>query len=160
MYLLNHVCVLVLNHRPRRHPDPSKWSWSWSIWMTQSKTQSGRTRLALMWRNAGWVFTTATPSPRASTLPLPLSVTARGATQEMAHSTATKRERPRLSVCRSHLLPTVTLKVLTRASIPQTGATTSVVRASVVGAHGSSVNVPSAGRLTRPRWFSAVWSVM
>lgn len=36
----------------------------------------------------------------------------------------------------------------------------SVVRASVVEAHVLSVNVPSAGRLTRPLWFSAVSSVM
>lgn len=99
MYLLNHLCLLVLNHRPRRHPDPLRWRWSWSIWTTKSKTQSGRTRPVLMWRNAGWVFTTAILSPHASTLRRPLSVTARGDTQEMARSTATKRERLRLSAC-------------------------------------------------------------
>lgn len=98
MYPLNHLCLPVLNHRPRRRPDPLKWRWSWSIWMTGSKTPSGRTRLVLMWRSAGWVSTTAILSPHASTLPLPLSVTASGDTREMARSTATKRERLRLSV--------------------------------------------------------------
>lgn len=36
----------------------------------------------------------------------------------------------------------------------------SVVRANVVAAHGLNVNVPLAGRLTPPLWFSVVLNVM
>lgn len=36
----------------------------------------------------------------------------------------------------------------------------SVVRDNVVAAHGLSVNVPLAGRLTPPLWFSVVLNVM
>lgn len=43
---------------------------------------------------------------------------------------------------------------------PPIGATMSVVRANVVAAHGLSVNVPLAGRLTLPLWFSVVLNVM
>lgn len=164
MCLLNHFCLLVRNHRPRRHPDPLKWRWSWSIWTRKSKTQSGRTRLVLTWRNAGWVSTTAILSPHASTLRRPSSVTVRGDTPEMARSTATRRERPRLSACSftSALTPRCPVPICcpNPVFIPLTAATMSVVRASAVGARGSSVNAPSAGRLTQPPWFSAGWSVM
>lgn len=54
--------------------------------------QSGRTPPVLMSRNADWASTTAISLPHASTLPPPLSATVRGDTQEMAHSTATKRK--------------------------------------------------------------------
>lgn len=100
LYFLNQPCLsyapLVLNPRPRRHLDLSRWRWSWSIWMTKSKMQSGRTPPVLMSRSAGWASTTATRLPHASTLPPPLSATVRGDTQEMAHSTATKRKDARL----------------------------------------------------------------
>lgn len=99
MHLVNQLCLLVLNPRPQRHLDPLKWRWSWSIWMTKSKTQSGHTPLVLMLRNAGWVSTTAILLPHASTLPLPLSATAKGDTQEMAHNTATKRKDVHLNMC-------------------------------------------------------------
>lgn len=160
LYRVNHVCLLVLSLRPRRHPDPLKWRWSWSIWRTKSKTQSGRTRLVPMWRNAGWVFTTAIPSPRASTLPPPSSATARGDTQEMARSTATKREALQLNTCTLGSGPSRCCTTpLCAVCTPQTGATTSVVRASVAEAPALSANVPSAGRPTQPLWCSAGWSV-
>lgn len=60
--------------------------------------QSGRTPPVLMSRNAGWASTTAIPLPHASILPLPLSATVKGDTQEMAHSTATKRKDVRFNM--------------------------------------------------------------
>lgn len=92
--------LLAPNPRPQPHLDLLKWRWSWSIWTTKNKMQSGRTPPAQMWRNAGWVSTTAILLPHASTLPLLLSATASGDTQEMAHSTATKRKDLHLDMCR------------------------------------------------------------
>lgn len=177
MHLVNQLCLVVPNPRPQRHLDPLKWRWSWSIWMMKSKTQSGRTPLVLMLRNAGWVSTTAILSPHASTLPLPLSATARGDTQEMAHNTATKRKGVHLNMRNLVLVWSYAVPfpfdhktccynyekcgILNRCFfIPHIGATMSVVRVCVVEAHGLSVNVPSGGRLIQPLWFSVVSNVM
>lgn len=60
--------------------------------MRKSKMQSGPIPPALMWRNADWVYTTATLLPPALTLPPPTSATVREDTQETARCTATRRE--------------------------------------------------------------------
>lgn len=107
LYLLNQCCLyhaaLVLNPRPQPHLDLLRWRWSLSIWMMKSKMQSGLTPPVLMSRNAGWASTTAIRLPHASTLPPPLSATVRGDTQEMAHSTATRRKGLPLNLL--HLVP-------------------------------------------------------
>lgn len=97
--LLSSCSPPALSPRPRPHLDPWKWRWSWSTWMKKSKMRSGPIPPVLMWRNAGWVSTTATLLPLASTLPPPTSATVREDTQEMALCTATRRKSPRLQMC-------------------------------------------------------------
>lgn len=92
---------LVLSPRPWPPRGPWRWRWSWSTWRRGRGTQSGPTPAVLMWRNAGWASTAATPSPPVSTPPPPLSATVRGATPGTAPCTATRREPLSLTPCRS-----------------------------------------------------------
>lgn len=81
-----------------------------------------------------------------------MSATAREVTQGMALCTATRRKSCHVKSQILFTILPVWINYVNSIS-SSAGATMSVVRVSVVAAHGLSVNVPWVGHLTLPLWF-------